>query len=406
MRSGRLTRPALRHRRRTLPLIASLALLAGCSTAPPASPTAAIVIGVAVTRDTADQAAAESVVTAVRSIVDSRYHGRVQGVPVSVRVLDDSTQGRPDPVRAAANLRTLIADPHVLGVVGPLQSSIAVTEIPVAAAAHLVLVSPGNTNGCLTHVGGDCQDLATQLRGGRPVSYFRVLSTDDAQGEAAASFAAGSLKTGPVAVGSDGSAYGTSLAENFAAALKKQGGLVAVRRNLDPHSKTDVAAFLQAAATTGAKAIFFGGRDTGGACQVRAAMAAVLTPEAPFLGGDAIITPACLKDAGPGMSGLYGVSTGPDVEDPLAASSQDAAGALLEAISRAIKVSGGNSPTREEVRRQMAQTSAYPGHWGKFGFDAHGDTTLRIYSVWTAIGTPPSWNRLKTIQLAAQPSGR
>ena len=54
----------------------------------------------------------------------------------------------------------------------------------------------------------------------------------------------------------------------------------------------------------------------------------------------------------------------------------------------------------------MAQTSAYQGHWGKFGFDANGDTTLRIYSVWTAIGTPPSWTRLKTIQLAAQPAGR
>lgn len=384
---------------RYLIALATFGLLAACSTAPPVAPTVAIVIGVDISQDTSDPAAADSVAAAVRTIVETRYHGRVEGIPVSVRVLDDSTGGRPDPARASSNMHSFVNDSHVLGVVGPIQSNLAVTEIPLAAAAHLVLVSPSNTNGCLTHAGGDCEDLATQLHGRWPVSYFQVLATDDAQGEAAAVFADGSLRASAAAVGSDGGAYGKALAEDFASALKKRGGIVAVRRDLDPHSKTDLDAFLQAGATAGAKAVFFGGRDAGGACLVRAAMASLLPPETAFLGGGAIITSTCLKDAGPPGSGLYAISTGPDLNDGRSAAAEDAAGALLEAISRAIKAEGGNSPTREEVRSQMAATRDYPGHWGRFGFDANGDTTLRVYTVWSATGSPLAWARLKTVRL-------
>jgi len=376
--------------------IASLLVLLACSGTPPVGSTSGIVIGVDVSRDTSDPAAADSVTAAVRALVETRYHGRLEGIPVTVRVLDDSAQGRPDPARAAANMRALVADPLVLGVVGPIQSNLAVAQIPIASAAHLVLVSPANTNACLTHPGTDCEDLATRLRGGRPVSYFRVLTTDDGLGEAAAAFAAG---IGPVAVGSDASPYGRAVAESFATALRKQGGVVAVRAGLDPRSKPDLDKFLEAAASAGARAVFFGGRDSGGACLVRASMPATLPPTTPFLGGDAILSPTCLKDAGSDLAGLFAVSTGPDSEASVGLAAADAAGALLEAIAQTIKANGGNLPSREEVRSRMARTTAYPGHWGRFGFDANGDTTLRIYTVWTASGTPPAWTRLKSIQL-------
>ena len=382
--------------RRALLLLAFLALSGACSTSPPTPPSAAIVIGVDVSLDTADQEAATAVVGAVRSLLESRYHGRVEGVPVSVRVLDDSILGRPDPARGEANLRALVADRRVLGVVGPIQSSVAIGEIPVATAAHLVLVSPTTTSGCLTHAGNDCDGLAARLRGPGPVSYFRLPATDDAVGDAASRFALAGLRVGPVAVGSDGTAYGRGLADGFAGDFKSQGGRIAVRNDFDPHSKADLDGFLQAALAGGANAVFFGGRDAGGACLVRASMTAVLGVEAPFLGGESILTAACLKDAGSATSNLFGLGAGP--ADAFANASADAAGLLLAAISRAIKANGGNTPTREDVRAQVAHAT-YEGHWGKFGFDANGDSTLRLYTAWSVTGSPPAWTPLKTIEL-------
>ena len=382
--------------RRALLLLAALGLNGACSTAPPTAAPSAIVIGIDVSRDTADQEAALAVAGGVRALLESRYHGRVEGVPVGVRVLDDSTLGRPDPAHGEANLRALVADRRVLGVVGPIQSSVAVGEIPVATAAHLALVSPTTTSGCLTHPGNECDGLAARLRGSGPVAYFRLPAADDAVGEAASRFALSALRVGSVAVGSDGTAYGRALADGFAADFKAQGGRIAVRNDLDPHSKPDLDGFLQAALAGGANAVFFGGRDAGGACLVRASMTAVLGAEAPFLGGEAIVTPACVKDAGPVTANVFAIAAGP--ADALTNGSADAAGVLLAAISRAIKANGGNTPSREEVRAQVAR-GTYEGHWGKFGFDANGDSTLRLYTAWSVTGTPPTWTALKTIEL-------
>lgn len=370
-----------------------------CSTAPAVGPGTAVVIGVDVPRGSAFQAEADLVVGAVRGIVESRYHGRLEGVPVTVRVLDDTLGGRPDAGRGASNLRTLALDPHVLGVVGPLQSNVAVAEIPVASAAHLVLVSPAASNACLTRTTGGCDDLAAQLRGGRPTSFFRTVSPDDGEVEAAALLATGTLGAGSVAVASDGDSYGRVLADAFAVNLRRLGGTVVIRRDLSPRSRPEVDTFLKDAAAGGARAVFFAGRDAGGACLVRAASADLKPGGLPFLGPDGILSPVCLKDAGPDLGSVYALSSGQAAESSVADAAEDAAGALLEAIARAVKSAGGNQPTREEVRSQMARTRAYEGHGGAFGFDANGDSTLRAYTVWSAVGKPPAWTRLKTIRL-------
>ena len=55
-----------------------------------------------------------------------------------------------DPAQGAQNITALAADSSVMGVVGPFNSSVALAEIPKATAAHLALISPSNTNPCLT----------------------------------------------------------------------------------------------------------------------------------------------------------------------------------------------------------------------------------------------------------------
>ena len=66
----------------------------------------------------------------------------------------------------------------------------------------------------------------------------------------------------------------------------------------------------------------------------------------------------------------------------------DCAKILINAIGRAIDDAGGNMPTREQVRAQVAQTKDYQGALGTIGFDSNGDTTNRIISIYK-IGPAP-----------------
>ena len=51
-------------------------------------------------------------------------------------------------------------------------------------------------------------------------------------------------------------------------------------------------------------------------------------------------------------------------------------------ISRAIDDAGGNMPTRDQVTAQVAKTQNYKGVIGTTSFDANGDTTLKIITIY------------------------
>ena len=55
------------------------------------------------------------------------------------------------PQQGAKNMQTLVADPTVVGVVGPFNSSVAQAEIPISNEAGLLQCSPANTNTGLTY---------------------------------------------------------------------------------------------------------------------------------------------------------------------------------------------------------------------------------------------------------------
>jgi branched-chain amino acid transport system substrate-binding protein len=74
--------------------------------------------------------------------------------------------------------------------------------------------------------------------------------------------------------------------------------------------------------------------------------------------------------------------------DPGAYSAQayDAANVIIAAIGRAIDDAGGNTPSREQVRAEVAKTQGFKGAIGTTSFDANGDTTLKIITIyqWTS----------------------
>ena len=61
---------------------------------------------------------------------------------------------------------------------------------------------------------------------------------------------------------------------------------------------------------------------------------------------------------------------------------------------------GGNMPTREAVRAEVAKTSGFVGALGSTSFDANGDTSQKIISIYQATGTPVDWVWVKQINYA------
>ncbi len=75
-------------------------------------------------------------------------------------LLDDTVQGKHDPAAGAQNVKTFIADSAVLAMVGPFNSNVAKSEIPLTNDAGLAQISASATNDGLT-IGDDAKKLRT-----------------------------------------------------------------------------------------------------------------------------------------------------------------------------------------------------------------------------------------------------
>ena len=367
--------------RRLASALFALVSLAGCSAGPPQPPPSTLSIGVSVPSQGPQAAAGQAVEDAVGHVLNDEFQGRIEGMPVTVRVLNESSSDRRDPALAAGNLARLVADPTFLGVVGPLNSDVAESEIPIASAAHLALLSPAASNECLTKALAGCLLPPKELREGRPNDFFRVVPTSDLEPAALVDYATRILHVTHFAVASDGQAYGKALRSEFEAGLKVAGFATVATADLDPTNVVVVDAFLAEARSGGADAVFFGGRGDGGGCLLQPRVLAKLGAGVPLLGGSGFEGANCLKDAGANTTGLYSISAGAGSVGDRA---KIAARALLLAIKAAVKAAGGNLPAREDVRLALSHNVIPP-------FDANGDTRDRVFTILKAQAQPPAW---------------
>jgi branched-chain amino acid transport system substrate-binding protein len=322
--------------------------------------------------------------------------------------LDDAVQGVHDPAQGAKNVSQFIADSSVLGMVGPFNSSVARAEMPLANTAGLAMISPSNTGECLTQepADGHCAGQAAKLRPKGGNNYFRVCTTDLIQGPAGADFAYKKLGKTKVFVMNDQQTYGLGIARNFAAQFAKDGGTVlnSDLGGFDPTSTSDFHSFINKAKSAGADVVYFGGTTSDKGGQIRKQMAGLL--DVPYVAGDGISGNQFAQDAGANAANSYFTVAGPYPQklstaqtfnadykkeysqDVGAYSAQgfDAANIIIAAIRRAIDDAGGNMPTRDQVTKQVAQTKDYKGAIGSTTFDANGDTTLKIITIykWTS----------------------
>ncbi|MEO5966188.1 MAG: ABC transporter substrate-binding protein, partial [Candidatus Limnocylindrales bacterium] len=107
------------------------------------------------------------------------------GYTVAPDVKDHAVNGVHDPQQGAKDMTAFAADPTVVAVVGPFNSSVAKVQIPISNEAGLLQCSPANTNPDLTK-----GDAGKQLRAKQPdkINYVRVATTDDIQGPAVAQY--------------------------------------------------------------------------------------------------------------------------------------------------------------------------------------------------------------------------
>src|SRR5947208_7693503 len=66
---------------------------------------------------------------------------------------DVGPSGAHDAAVGKSNVTALISDALVAGIVGPFNSGVAEAEMPIANQAPIALISPSNTNPCLTKTG-------------------------------------------------------------------------------------------------------------------------------------------------------------------------------------------------------------------------------------------------------------
>src|SRR5204862_6221672 len=128
---------------------------------------------------------------------------------------------------------------------------------------------------------------------------------------------------------------------------------------------------------------------------------------APELGPDGILSAVTLADAGNHAAGIFATSPGADADHQpsatavLAAYRQaypdsaqyniytmaayDAANIAITAIDKLLRRDG-DIPDRGDVTGQIAHTHDFPGVLGPIGFDANGDTTHPIVTIFGSQG--------------------
>ena len=350
----------------------------------------------------------QSTANGVKFAVDQKNNaGGVNGYTIAYQSFDDCRQGAYSADAGVENVQTMLGDSKFLGMVGPYNSAVAKAEIPIASPQHFVMISPSNTNPCLTHETAPpvppCSYHAADLRNGNANNYWRVVTTDDLQGPAMADYMYKTLGVKSIGVLDDSTVFGVGISGAFDAEFKKLGGTVVAHSEYQKATTSDWKSILLNFKNKGAAGVYVGGTDDQNICIPRKQMKD-LGWDVPFGGGDGIETTDCIDQATGNEVGIYATSAGADATKVAGAASTiaafrkafpgpndfggytmqayDAANALMAAIGRAINDANGSTPTRDQVRSEMAKTKAFVGVIGTYNFDANGDTDLKIVSIY------------------------
>ncbi|MGF7032340.1 branched-chain amino acid transport system substrate-binding protein [Paenibacillus mucilaginosus] len=308
------------------------------------------------------------------SLEDHKAEFEKLGVDLQLVPYDD--QG--DPKKGVANAELVGADQAILGVVGHMNSGVAIPSSVVYEKYSTVMVSPSNT--------------ATEVTDRNLKVVNRIVARDDFQGPAAAEYAVKTLGAKNVFVIQDKTAYGQGLAEAFKNEAEKLGSKVAGYEGITVGEK-DFNGVLNIALNKKPDFIFFGGLYGEGGLLIKQARDKGIT--VPMMGGDAWDSAGLVDIAGDKVKDALYSSIAADITkteegkkwaekyktkfgkgpDGYSAYAYDCMSVILNGLKNAMAANGGKVPTREQVRDAVRATKDFQGVATKVTFDGKGDNT-------------------------------
>jgi len=311
-----------------------------------------------------------------------------------VGLISFDSQG--DPVQVTRMANQIVADPHIIGVVGPIFSGETREALPIFEEAGLPIVSPSATNDQLSTQGWSM--------------FHRVVVSDALQSRAASAWIAEDVEAKRVAVVGDFSLYGEGLADLVATDLVERGIDIPVRESIDIEVE-DYRDQVSAIAQAEVDAIFYGGRGDAGSRlyqQVRD-----IGVGAWFVGGDGLLLdvfertaagdpavtvtcPCVSRSRSPELDSFadrYRSAFGLDASN-YAAEGYDAAGVLLAGITNGVR-------SRDDMAGWLAATK-YEGLTKTIAFTETGEIVgglVYLFDVATGLFRPIATYRDGVIEI-------
>jgi len=349
---------------------------------------------------------------AVLAIKQANDNKTISGYTLVHVPFDDvGASGVHDPATGANNIRSAASDALVAGCIGPFNSNVAKAEMPIANNAGLALISPSNTNETLTKP--EYNQLGT-LRPTGKVTYFRVSTTDDLQGPAGADYYFKQANVSKVYIIDDTETYGKGVADNFSKQFIKDGGTVVGRKGLDKNTQ-DFKTTIAEAVQSGAQGIYYGGTDGNGGTKCRVQMVTVPGAANLVFGGadglqtdsfktttikanaaGSVVTVASVNADKLTSAAAFKTAFAKQFPDPAAygaysANAYDGTNILIQSIKKALdggavtpkdsSDTDGAKTFRQTVIDNIAKAD-YNGVTGHTTFDANGDTTNKVISIY------------------------
>jgi branched-chain amino acid transport system substrate-binding protein len=298
-------------------------------------------------------------------------------------------------------MQSIVARADVVAVIGPQTSGIAKLQIPISNKAGLLQCSPSTASDGLTK-----PPAGPKLRVSRPsdINFVRTVTTNNADAPAAAQYILESLRKSRVFVVDDGVASALARKELFTAYFKDNGGTVAGEASIPiPLKESDVAAAVELARAADPDVIYFSGsagarpamtelfvetrQDFG---TIPYVMSGEIRSDSTFSAGAGIRATSNIFTFVAAADDFLGSTTfrtnytaafgiGPE---PYSSTAYACAAVIIDALKR-VEPSANLADVREKVRvAAIDPTRQYETVLGSFHFDANGDTSQQIVTVY------------------------
>ncbi|MFI6683477.1 branched-chain amino acid ABC transporter substrate-binding protein [Streptomyces sp. NPDC050485] len=310
----------------------------------------------------------------------------VPGVKFTTQPLDDQAQ----PSVGQQNATKFIGDKTVVGVVGPLNSSVSQSMQKPLNDAGLTQISPANTGTELTQ--GDGWKTGTKKRPYK--TFFRTATTDQVQGAFAAKYLFNNAKLDSVYLIDDQKTYGAGLAASFKDTFTKLGGKIVGSDHINPDDR-DFNAIVAKVKSTGAKALYYGGEYP--AAGPLSQQLKDSGTNIPLMGGDGIYSADFIKlnkkaegdlatsvgkpveqlDSAKTFIANYKTAGYKDAYEAYGGGTYDATWAIIQAVKDVVAANNGKVPSsdlRAKVLDAVGKVK-FDGVTGPVSFDEYGDTT-------------------------------